>query len=144
MKMAFDTNVLVAALVQPHPHHSRAIKWLKRAVSREFDMIIAAHTIAELYAVLTTLPVSPRISPEIAWRLIHESIEPVSTVVALSKSDYLTVMKDIKDSALSGGIVYDALILKAALKSKAGKLLTMNSSDYRRLPHSEGIEIIEP
>jgi predicted nucleic acid-binding protein len=144
MKMAFDTNVLVAALVQPHPHHSRAIKWLKRAVSKEFDMIIAAHTIAELYAVLTTLPVSPRIFPEIAWRLIHESIEPVSTVVALSTSDYLIVMKDIKDSALSGGTVYDALILKAALKSKAGKLLTMNSSDYRRLPHSEGIEIIEP
>ncbi len=144
MKTAFDTSVLVAALVQPHPYHSRALIWLKRAVSKEFDMIIASHTIAELYAVLTTMPVSPRISPEIAWRLIHESIQPVSTIVALSASDYLAVIKDAKESALSGGIIYDAIILKAALKSKAEKLLTFNISDYRRLPHSEGIEIIEP
>lgn len=144
MKTAFDTSVLVAALVQPHPHHSRAIGWLKRALSREFDMVVAAHTITELYAVLTTLPVSPRISPEIAWRLIHESVEPSANIVSLSASDYLTVIRGSRDSALSGGIVYDALILKAVLKSKAERLLTFNASDYRRLPHSEGIEIIEP
>jgi predicted nucleic acid-binding protein len=144
MKTAFDTSVLVAALVRPHPHHGRAVIWLKRAISRDFDMVVAAHTIAELYAVLTTLPVSPRISSEIAWRLIHESVEPSANIVSLSASDYLTVIRDSRDSALSGGIVYDALILKAALKAKAARLLTYNASDYRRLPHSEGIEIIEP
>lgn len=144
MKVAFDTSLLVAALIQPHPLHCRAFNWLRRAILKEFDMIIASHTIAELYAVLTTLPVSPRISPEIAWRLIHESVEPVATVVALSASDYLMVIKDAKEYGLSGGIIYDAIILRSALKVKVEKLLTFNPSDYKRLPRSEGVEIIEP
>ena len=72
MKVFFDTSVLVAALVKLHPMHSQAINWLKRAKSHDLDMIISSHTLAELYAVLTTLPVSPKITPEMAWRLISE------------------------------------------------------------------------
>ena len=75
MKILFDTSVLVAAVVQPHPMHSRALPWLKRAKAGEYDFVVATHTLAELYAVLTTLPVKPRISSSTAWRLIQENIE---------------------------------------------------------------------
>ena len=81
MKILFDTSVLVAALVESHPMHPRAFPWLKRAREKEFDMIVAAHTIAELYAVLSTLPIKPRISPFIARKLLSDAIETLGTLL---------------------------------------------------------------
>ena len=75
MKTLFDTSMIVAALVETHPMHERAFPWFKRSKAKEFELIIASHTLAELYAVLSTLPIKPRISPSVAWRLIHENIE---------------------------------------------------------------------
>lgn len=144
MKVFFDTSVLVAALVQPHPMHSRAINWLKQVKSRQFDMVISSHTLAELYAVLTTLPVSPRITPEMAWRLISENIEGIATTVSLSTSDYIATIKHLRDSGLSGGIVYDALAFKAAIKSNAAKLVTFNVYDFKRIWPDEKIQIVSP
>lgn len=66
MKALLDTSMLVAALVEPHPEYVRAQPWLARSRSKSADMVIASHTIAELYAVLSTLPVSLRISPGLA------------------------------------------------------------------------------
>jgi predicted nucleic acid-binding protein len=123
MKILFDTSVLVAAIVEPHPMHSRALPWLQRAKAGEFDFVVASHTLAELYAVLTTLPVKPRMLPATAWRLIHEN-----------------VVKHMADLGLSGGIVYDALIARAAQKSGVERLLTFNADDFTRLwPDGEAI-----
>jgi predicted mannosyl-3-phosphoglycerate phosphatase (HAD superfamily) len=55
--------------------HEIAFPWLKKAKVKEFELIVASHTLAELYAVLSTLPVKPRISPSNAWRLVNENIE---------------------------------------------------------------------
>ncbi len=144
MKVFFDTSVLVAALVQPHPMHGRALPWLKKAKAGEFDMAIAGHTLAELYAVLTTLPVSPRIMPAMALRLIHESVEPFTSVSALSPLDYLAVVRHVSEHNLSGGVIYDALILKSALKFKADRLITFNVSDFKRIWPDADIQIISP
>lgn len=84
MKILFDTSVLESAIVEPHPMHSRAMPWLQRAKAGKFDFVVASHTLAELYAVLTTLPVRPRISPAIAWRLVHENVETSAKIVSLS------------------------------------------------------------
>ncbi len=110
MKILFDTSVLVAAMVEPHPMHSHAFPWLVRAKSREFDMAVAAHTLAELYAVLTTLPLIPRITPGAARRLIHDNVETTARVISLSSQDYVSVIKNLSDSGLFGGIIYGALI----------------------------------
>jgi predicted nucleic acid-binding protein len=133
VKILLDTSVLVAALVEPHPHHHRALPWLKKAKAQEIELLVSSHTIAELYAVLSTLPVSPRISPGLAWRLIHESVEPPATVVSLSSSDYLTTVKRMSDIGVSGGAIYDALILKAAQKSGVARILTFNVNDFKRI-----------
>jgi len=133
MKILFDTSVLVAALVQPHPLHNRALSWLKKAKAEEFELIVSSHTIAELYAVLSTLPVSPRITPGLAWRLIHESVEPVASVRSLSSSDYFATIKRMSDLGISGGAVYDALIVKTARKSEVDRVLTFNVNDFKRI-----------
>lgn len=144
MKVFFDTSVLVAALVQPHPMHNRAVHWLKRARAKELEMIISSHTLAELYAVLTTLPVSPKITTNMAWRLISENIESIAAIVSLSTSDYTSTIKHLRDSGLSGCIIYDALAFKAVIKSNADKLITFNVSDFKRLWPDEKIQILSP
>lgn len=144
MTILFDTSVLVAALVKAHPLHERAVSWLKRAKTGEMTMVISSHTLAELYAVLTTMPVSPRISPDMAWRLIHENIEKTATVISMDAADYTETILRLKERGFSGGIVYDALIFFAAIKSKAATLLTLNAADFVRLKQQEDIKIIEP
>ena len=44
------------------------------------------------------------------------------------------------DLGLTGGIVYSALIAKAARKAKVESLLTFNSDDFKRVwPEGEGV-----
>lgn len=142
MKVLLDTSVLVAALVEPHPEHLRAFPWFSKGKSNE--LVISSHSIAELYAVLSTLPVSPRISPGLAWRLIHESVEPRVSIVPLSSSDYLATIKHMSDMGLSGGAVYDALIVKAAQKSGADRIVTFNMNDFKRVWPEAADRIVAP
>ena len=140
MKILFDTSVIIAALVEAHPMHLRAFPWLKQAREKKFELIVAGHTVAELYAVLSTLPTKPRISPAVAWRLIHENIEAVGKIVSLTSVEYSYVIKKISEMGLTGGITYDALIAKAAEKSKVERLLTLNSDHFKRVwPEGEKI-----
>jgi len=132
MKILFDTSVIIAALVESHPMHTRAFPWLKQAKAKKFEMIVASHTIAELYAVLSTLPTKPRISPLSARKLINENIEPISKIVSLTPGEYKSVIKEMSELGLVGGITYDALIAKVAQKSKAEKLLTLNVDHFIR------------
>ena len=144
MKILFDTSVIIAALVESHPMHRRAFPWLKRAKEHHFELIIASHTIAELYAVLSTLATKPRISPAAAWRLIHENIEAIGKIVSLTAAEYSSVIKKISERGLVGGIIYDALIAKVAEKSKVEQLLTLNSDHFKRVwPDGEKI-IVSP
>ncbi len=144
MKILIDTSVIIAALVESHPMHQRAFPWLKKAKEHHFELIIASHTRAELYAVLSTLPIKPRISPAAAWRLVHENIEAIGKIVSLTAAEYSSVIKKISERGLVGGITYDALIAKVAEKSKVEQLLTLNSDHFKRVwPDGEKI-IVSP
>jgi predicted nucleic acid-binding protein len=120
-------------MVEPHPMHSHAFPWLARAKCRELDMAVAAHTLAELYAVLTTLPLIPRITPGAARRLIHDNVETTARIISLSSQDYVSMIKNLSDLGLSGGIIYDALIIRAARKANVKKILTFNVNDFKRV-----------
>ena len=133
MKTLFDTSVLVAAIVEPHPMHLRALPWLQRAKTGKIDFLVASHTLAELYAVLTTLPLKPRISPSTAWRLVHDNVEASAKIISLSPSDYKDTVKHMAELGLTGGIIYDALIVKVAQKSGVERLLTFYADDFLRL-----------
>jgi predicted nucleic acid-binding protein len=143
MKVLLDTSVLVAAVVQAHPMHGRALPWLARARRGEFQLFVASHTLAEMYAVLTTLPVRPRISPGTASRLVFENVARPARVVALTAADYRTTIMQLARGGFSGGIVYDALIARAARKAHVDQLVTLNAEDFRRL-WPEGVREIAP
>ena len=133
MKILFDTSVLVAAIVEAHPMHTSALPLLQRAKTEKVTFFVASHTLAELYAVLTTLPLKPKISSETAWRLIHDNVETAARLISLSPSEYRATIKQMSELGLTGGIIYYALIVKAAKKSKVERLITFNSEDFIRV-----------
>ena len=144
MKTLFDTSVIIAALVESHPMHERAFPWLKQAKEKKFELIVSSHTLAELYAVLSTLPLKPRISSSVAWRLIKENIESISKILSLTPAEYSSTIKSLSDIGLIGGTIYDALIAKVAQKAKVERLLTLNIDHFRRVWQDGENKIIVP
>lgn len=141
MKALFDTSVLVAASVESHPHHARAWLWLKRAHGGEIDFHVAAHSLAECYAVLTAIPTRPRITPPTAARIIQENVESKARIVALTAADYRSVVRELARLGLSGGVIYDAIIARSAAKARAELLLTLNPDHFTRV-WPEGADIV--
>lgn len=140
MRVFFDTSVLVAALLEAHPRHAEAASWLRRAKAGEIEFLTASHCLAELYSILSALPARPRLSPADAWRLVQENVAAAARLIALSPADYSKTIKRASEMGLSGGIIYDALIVRAAEKADAERLLTLNEADFRRVwPEGESI-----
>ena len=133
MKTLFDTSVMVAGIVESHPVHSKCLPWLQRAKAGDFECVVVSHSLAETYAVLTTLPVKPRISPLIARLLIHTNLEALGRIVPLTTADYKTTIAGMAELGLSGGIVYDALLVAVARRLSVDKLLTLNADDFHRV-----------
>jgi predicted nucleic acid-binding protein len=133
MRLFFDTTVLVAASSRDHPHHLQALPALRRVVARQDRGFISAHSIAEVYAALTRLPVEPRIHPVEAARIVTDNLLPHFEVVPLDKADYLEAMDVVKDGGWTGAKIYDALLLRCAVKSNVDRVYTFNLADFLRL-----------
>lgn len=149
MKALFDTSVLVAALVRSHPRHGPCRSILESCRSGETDLVLAAHSLAELHSVLTTLPVKPRISPRTAHRLAEENrLRPrpqgMAEVVALTAAEYLTVIDSMADLSLAGGVIYDGLIAKVAEREEVDALFTLNPTHFRRAWPAGSDRVREP
>lgn len=144
MKVLLDTSILVAAIIEAHPAHSLALPWLQRAKEKAYTGLIAAHSLVELYAILTTLPIQPRIPPDTAYHLIQHNIIDVLEVVSLSDKDYETLLEHLSDLGIVGGAVYDALILHAAFTANVEQVITLNEKDFQRVYPSLANKIISP
>ena len=95
MRILLDTSVLVAAMIEAHPAHVQALSWLQRAKAGTDTGVVAAHSLAELYAVLTTLPVQPRILPSVAHQLIEHNVLGTLEVVSLSDRDMVDICRPL-------------------------------------------------
>ena len=144
MRVLLDTSVLVAAMVAGHPAHEQALPWLQRVKRREVIGFVASHTLAELYAVLTRLPLHPPIAPTVAWQLIQENVLSVLEVVPLSEVDYRSVLEHLSRTGIVGGATYDALVGYAALKAQVDRLVTLNERDFRMMYPDLSPEIVSP
>jgi predicted nucleic acid-binding protein len=111
-------------------------------IESETTACVAAHGLVELYAILTTLPVTPRITAEQAQKLIRQSIMAHMDVVVLDEPDYQAVIEKVTTLGLRGGVVYDALHLQAAEKTGADRLVTFNRRDFGRLAAGTMVELV--
>jgi hypothetical protein len=99
---------------------------------KKYKVLFQLTLSAELYAILTRLPRSPRISPTVAQRLINENLQRFEKVF-LGAEDYEATITRMVGLNLPGGGIYDALIAQAVLKSNVDKLLTLNPNHFVRL-----------
>jgi hypothetical protein len=53
--------------------------------------------------------------------------------MTLSAQDHRTVIHNLAEMSLSGGVVCDALLARAAQKAKAQRLSTLNPRDFLRV-----------
>lgn len=134
MKAFFDSSVLVAAFYGQHVQHETSLAAIATASKKTASC--AAHTLAEVYSVMTRLPVRPRISPE-QGLLFVESIRKRFSVVALSEKEVYEVIAAAAGRGVGGGKIYDAIILRCAEKSKAEAIYTWNLDDFRQLAADE-------
>jgi predicted nucleic acid-binding protein len=132
-----DTSVLVAASERSHPHHVQARAALQRVAAGQDEGFVSAHSIAEMYAVLTRLPVHPRIQPLEAARIVTENILANFGVVPVQKEDYISALNASAEGGWLGGKIYDALLLRCAMKCGADRIYTFNLSDFRKLGTEE-------
>lgn len=137
MDAFFDTTVLVAASERSHPQFGLAIPVVKRVVSGTDRGFISAHSIAEIYASLTRLPVQPRIQPVEATRILNENILPHFKDIPLEHEDYLRALDVVGGGGFAGPKIYDVLLLECAARCKVARIYTFNLGDFRRLARPE-------
>jgi predicted nucleic acid-binding protein len=144
MKVLLDTSVLVAGHLPSHPHFSDASGWISCAIQGGFEFVVSSHTLAEVYAVLTRLPATPRITPEAAWQFLENNVLSCAVVVVLTGQHYRELIQQAAGNGLAGGIVYDAIIGKAAETAGVDYLLTLNVPHFQRVWQAGAARIVSP
>jgi predicted nucleic acid-binding protein len=131
VKAFLDTSVLVAAFYADHEHHSPSIDLFLRFGKN--DACCSAHSLAEVYATLTSMPSPRRVSGDQAL-LFLGNIQERLTLVALDEQEYFQMTESSAAAGLIGGAIYDAIHGHCALKAEAEVIYTWNTRDFLRLP----------
>ena len=130
MKAFFDASVLVGAFYGDHPRHAACLRLLESASKKTH--LCAAHSVAELYAMMTRLPVRPRITPE-QGLLFLENIRDYFSVVTLSAAEQFEAAAEAARRGLGGAKVYDLLTWKCAAKAGAERVYALDGAGFARL-----------
>ena len=130
MREFLDTSILVPTFVGDHPHHEASAKVFAKAAKKH--SFCAAHSLAELYSTLTSMPLKPMISPDQAVLFIQETRNRLN-VVALDELEYYAAIEQLAERRITGGRIYDALLLHCAMKVKAETIYTWNLKHFQHL-----------
>jgi predicted nucleic acid-binding protein len=130
MKEFFDTSVLVAAFWGGHRDHAASIKLLGAANKKQ--SACAMHTLAEVYAAMTALPIRPILPPEQVMLFVQE-VRDRLTLVPLDESEYFETIQQAANAGFTSGRVYDALLLRCAVKVKAQTIYTWNLKHFQAI-----------
>lgn len=134
----FDTNVLVAAHAQAHPRFA----WADEQVQAARSPALCAHSVAEMYGVMTGHP-QLRYAPAQVEAVLERLTERWA-VLPLEATDYLAAVARCRKLGLPGGAIYDTLIAQSALKAGATALVTLNARHFLRLGQDVADLVIQP
>lgn len=130
MKALFDTSVLVAVFLGDHEHHEASLDAFLRFEKRQ--ACCAAHSLAEVYAILTRLPGKHRVGCE-QTMLFLEEIRQHLTIVAIGEEEYYAAIQQASALGVVGGTIFDALLARCALKARADTIYTWNVKHFQQL-----------
>ncbi len=130
MRDFFDTSVLVAAFWRGHGQHAASLRLF--AAARKEQSACGIHTLAEVYASMSALPVKPMIPSEQAFLFVEE-VRQRLTLVSLSEREYLATIHQASEQGLTGGRIYDALLLRCAENCAAQHIYTLNLKHFQAI-----------
>ena len=136
----FDTNLLVAAAIQTHPHHTQSFARLGRL--RAEHTSCAAHTLAETYNTLTRT--KPYGLPPFAAIKVVEQASKDFTLISLSPEELYQTIEEAAQNNHAGPIIFDCLLIACARKVHATAIYTSNTKDFRKIAHDLASIIHEP
>ena len=136
-----DTSVLIAAVSSWHEHHSRTHAEIELRERSDEQLVIATHSLAETYAVLTRLPAPFRLRTADALALIERNWGD-TPAVHLTAPEIWDALHEAQRRTVTGGQMYDVLIAVAALKARASTIVTWNVRHYAAF--SPAITVVAP
>jgi hypothetical protein len=105
---------------------------------------ISAHGLTEIYSVMTRTPFTPRFRPTEVWQILSDDILPVLQLVALSNSDYRSIVQDCASMGFVSGRVHDLAHLRAAEKASCQRIFTFDVRGFRALAPALSGRILMP
>jgi predicted nucleic acid-binding protein len=136
-----DTSVIVAAASRTDPRHRASLDLLNIATRRSASC--AAHSLAEVFSVLTGAPHPLRIPVSAALTLIEQTRSRMK-IVALDEGEYFAVVQESARAGRIGGTIFDALLIACARKAKAETIYTWNTPHFRMIAPDLEKRIVEP
>lgn len=136
-----DTSVLVAVAHVSHDCHTASLELWNRCTRK--DSAISAHTLAELYSGLTGMPPALRLRPRDAMLAVETFLQRL-TPIALTSDEYSGALTRVAQLGLTGGIVYDALLLECARKCGVSQIYTLNPRHFRAAAPDLADRIVTP
>ena len=119
IRVVVDTSVAVSFLVETHDSHAS----VRKSLAGE-RLVLASHSLAETYSVLTRLPGEARLAPADATSLIDANF---GETVLMHPAEQVAVHRLLARANVVGGAVYDALVAIAAMNNG----LTVATRDAR-------------
>jgi predicted nucleic acid-binding protein len=123
-----DTSVLVAGAQPSHIHYEPSRKLLDQA--NRSNSACSLHSLAETYSILSGLPKPARFPPEAALRIVEQARQRLQ-VISLTEKEYAATIVALASEGLSGGIVYDALLVQCARKANAKRIYSWNARHFK-------------
>jgi predicted nucleic acid-binding protein len=130
VKAFLDTSVLIATFYANHEHHAASINLFLRFPKQE--ACCGAHSLAEVYAVLTGRGGKERVSGDEALLFLTDIREHL-TIISLNPDEYTKAIKEAASLGIAGGTIYDSLLAHCAMKAKATTIYTWNVKHFMRL-----------
>jgi predicted nucleic acid-binding protein len=137
----FDTSVLVASFWRGHRDHEASLKLVAAANKRK--SYCGLHTLAEVYASMTALPVKHVIPPEQALLFVEE-VRNRFTVIILNEDEYYATIEQAAERGFTSGRIYDALLLRCAAKAKTEVIYTWNVKHFKVIDPKQAHKIQTP
>lgn len=135
---------MIGACVEPLPEHGRCFAWLQKARRDQVELCVAQHELIDVYAGLTALDVRPRISPDMARRLIRDNIELISNVIAAEADDYRHVLNEAAALGITENRVTISLTSWLAEKAGVERLITLRLKEFKRFTIGNPAILSEP
>lgn len=127
-----DTSCLVAAVCTWHEHHEATAADIARRRALGQQLVLAAPSLVETYAVLTRLPPPHRLGAADAWALLDGNWRDVN-VAALTARESWKIVGAAAAGDIRGGQTYDAVIAACARKAHVAELVTWNLAHFGRV-----------